>query len=97
MGSPGRLMRNSTARGRGVMALNFSTPERWCPPATAPATHRRRWTIWWLPAGVGAGLAAACAAGVLVGLQLSQPQISEADAVVAAVTEGLGLYADDGA
>lgn len=66
---------------------------------TAAAPQRRVWRNvgWWLPAGMGAGLAAACAAGVLVGLQIPQPQASEADAVLAAVTEGLDLYADEGA
>ena len=65
--------------------------------AGAPQRRERRWGSWWLPAGMGAGLAAACAAGVVVGAQLSEPAISEADAVVAAVTEGLGLYPDEGA
>lgn len=65
--------------------------------AGAPLRRERRWSAWWLPAGMGAGLAAACAAGVVVGMQLAEPALSEADAVVAAVTEGLGLDADEDA
>lgn len=65
--------------------------------AAAPPARARRRAGWWLPAGMGAGLAAACAAGVAVGLHLSGPQLSEADAVVAAVSEGLALYPDEGA
>lgn len=65
--------------------------------AGAPRGRGSRHAPWWLPAGMGAGLAAACAAGVIVGLQLSQPSISEAEAVLAAVSEGLELYSDEGA
>lgn len=65
--------------------------------AGAPSGRRERRPAWWLPAGMGAGLAAACAAGVLVGLQFDESRPSEADAVVAAVSEGLALYPDDGA
>lgn len=59
-----------------------------------------RWMGWLIPAGMGAGLAAACAAGVLVGAQLhgasSQPATSEADALVAVVgDEDLSLYLDE--
>jgi hypothetical protein len=39
--------------------------------ATAPRPRLRRgWGAWLAPAGLGAGLAAACAAGVLLGAQL---------------------------
>ena len=40
--------------------------------AAAPQARARRWTAWLSPAALGAGLAAACVAGVLVGAQLSQ-------------------------
>lgn len=59
---------------------------------------RPRWIGWLVPAGMGAGLAAACAAGILVGIQghrtSSQPATSESDALVAVVGDadlGLGL------
>ncbi|WP_296600105.1 hypothetical protein [Phenylobacterium sp.] len=61
---------------------------------------RPRWAGWLIPGGMGAGLAAACAAGVLVGAQLhgasSQPSASDADALVAVVgDDDLGLYLDE--
>jgi hypothetical protein len=39
--------------------------------ATAPQA-RGRWPVWLSPAALGAGLAAACAAGVIVGVALSE-------------------------
>jgi hypothetical protein len=39
--------------------------------AAAPAAVRRRWPVWLSPAALGAGLAAACAAGVVLGVQVS--------------------------
>ena len=38
----------------------------------APATRRPRWIGWLSPAFLGAGLAAACALGILVGVELSE-------------------------
>ncbi len=72
----------------------------WAPMAVSPALReavvasapapRRRWgpSAWFLRAGVGAGLAAACAAGLVVGVMLSdltQAPASE-DTVSAAVS-----------
>jgi hypothetical protein len=39
--------------------------------AAAPRLRRPLWLAWLSPAALGAGLAAACAAGVVVGVQLS--------------------------
>lgn len=39
--------------------------------ALAPAA-RRRWPVWLSPAALGAGLAAACVAGVVAGVQVSE-------------------------
>jgi hypothetical protein len=40
--------------------------------AGAPRSRRGRWPLWLSPAALGAGLAAACAAGVIVGMGVSQ-------------------------
>ena len=40
--------------------------------AAAPRQRRPRWIGWLSPAALGAGLAAACVAGVMVGVELSQ-------------------------
>jgi len=40
--------------------------------AAAPALRRPRWLGWLSPAALGAGLAAATVAGVIVGVQLSE-------------------------
>jgi len=63
---------------------------------------RARWIGWLLPAGMGAGLAAACAAGVMAGAQLQasppSPAASDADALVAAVgDDDVSLYLDEDA
>ena len=42
--------------------------------ADAPRVRAARWTGWMLPAGMGAGLAAACAAGILAGVQFAAAQ-----------------------
>ena len=47
--------------------------------AAAPRMRRPRWPVWLSPAALGAGLAAACAAGVLVGVEVSH-RTSEAGA-----------------
>jgi hypothetical protein len=68
--------------------------------ASAPQARRgRRWRAWLVPAGMGAGLAAACAAGVVLGGRLAAPPAaSDADAVVAAVSDfDAGLTFDEGA
>jgi len=63
---------------------------------------RPRWIGWLLPAGMGAGLAAACAAGVMAGAQLqtssSMPAASDADALVTATSDDdFSLYLDEDA
>jgi len=63
---------------------------------------RARWVGWLLPAGMGVGLATACAAGVIAGAQLhaasSAPGASDADALVTAVSdEDFSLYLDEDA
>ena len=56
--------------------------------ASAPKPRRaRRWGGWLVPAGMGAGLAAACAAGMVLGAQLAAPTVPEADAIVTAVSD----------
>ncbi|WP_293901562.1 hypothetical protein [Phenylobacterium sp.] len=65
--------------------------------ADAPTPRRAwRWTGWLAPAGLGAGLAAACAAGMILGARLSTPAIPETDSVVTAVTaDDTGAYPDE--
>jgi hypothetical protein len=59
---------------------------------------RARWVGWLLPAGMGAGLAAACAAGMVLGAQLSAAAAAGDDAVVAAMAdEDVGFYLDEDA
>ncbi|MEO8114875.1 MAG: hypothetical protein ABI655_10860 [Phenylobacterium sp.] len=73
---------------------------------TAPASHelvqrivagapraRPRWAAWLVPAGLGAALAGACAAGLIVGVQVSDPAPLSSDAV-AALSGDLDLGAD---
>lgn len=68
--------------------------------ATAPRPQAR-WLGWLAPAGMGVGLATACAAGVLLGAQLQAAapatNASDADALMTAVSEDMGLYLDDDA
>lgn len=61
--------------------------------ASAPA-HRRRWglNVWFLRAGVGAGLAAACAAGLVVGVVLSD--LAQAPAPEDTVSAAISNYDD---
>ena len=55
--------------------------------ATAPQARRGfSWSGWLMPAGLGAGLAAACAAGVLFGAQLER-SATGVDSASAAVAE----------
>lgn len=62
----------------------------------APAP-RRPWRRWFVPAAMGAGLAAATAAGVLVGVQLGAADVAPSgDAMVAgADDEAFNLYLDE--
>lgn len=63
--------------------------------AAAPGPRARAGRLSWLaPMSLGAGLAAACAAGVFVGAQAARTNLDRADAVVAvldptAVGEGV--------
>ena len=60
---------------------------------------RTRWSGWLIPAGMGAGLAAACAAGLVMGAQLAAPSAaSDTEALVTAVSsDDFGLYLDEDA
>ncbi|MEW5685128.1 MAG: hypothetical protein AB1942_09430 [Pseudomonadota bacterium] len=61
---------------------------------------RARWRLWLAPAGMGAGLAAACAAGLVLGVQLGAPQagvIQTGDGVVTAADDEFSLYVDEAA
>lgn len=69
--------------------------------ATAPRP-RARWVGWLLPAGMGVGLATACAAGVILGAQLQAAapvaNASDADTLMTAVSDDdMGLYLDEDA
>lgn len=69
--------------------------------AAAPKP-RPRWVGWLLPAGMGVGLATACAAGVLLGAQLQAlapaGSASDTDALMTAVSdEDMGFYLDEDA
>jgi hypothetical protein len=56
--------------------------------AAAPRPRRvRRWTGWLVPAGMGAGLAAACAAGMVLGARMSERAAPEPDSIVTAVSD----------
>ena len=56
--------------------------------ASAPAAPRRRnWLSWLLPAGAGAALAGATAAGLVMGVQLSQASAVSAEASAQAVAD----------
>ena len=56
----------------------------------------RRWLGWLVPAGMGAGLAAACAAGMVLGAQQAGPAHSEGDAMVTAVSDDVAAaYFDE--
>lgn len=51
--------------------------------ASAPSARpQRRWRSWFLPAGLGAGLAAACAAGVIVGAQAAPAPADSGDSTL---------------
>ena len=58
--------------------------------ATAPAARSRaRWLGWLSPAALGAGLAAACAAGVLVGVDLARHSGSVQELAVSSTLNAL--------
>ncbi len=65
--------------------------------AAAPRPRQvGRWTGWLVPAGLGAGLAAACAAGVVLGVRISTSAAPEGDAVATAVSdEDAAFYFDE--
>lgn len=68
--------------------------------AGAPKPSARSWFRGWLaPAGMGAGLAAACVAGLLVGTRMAVAPVAtdpDAEAFVTAVGEdAFDLYLDD--
>lgn len=68
--------------------------------AGAPEARGRRWITWLLPAGMGAGLAAACAAGVMAGAHLFTGSLpaNDSDAVVSvAGDDDFGLDLEDAA
>jgi len=56
----------------------------------------RLWGGWLLPTGMAAGLAAACAAGVVLGARVGGLP-SDTDSVVTAVSDDFGLYLDEDA
>lgn len=61
--------------------------------ASAPAPRRRRGLrAWFMRAGVGAGLAAACAAGLVVGVMLSD--VTQAPTAEDTVSAALNNYDD---
>ena len=78
------------------------------PPQAAPGLAARiaagaprpraRWAAWLMPAGMGAGLAAACAAGVMMGAELGRPAASDTEALITAVSaDDVSLYLDEDA
>lgn len=62
--------------GALVGAIIAAAPQ----PKTGP-----RWLAWLAPLGMGAGLAAACAAGLMLGVQVTQTTLDRNEAVVAAL------------
>lgn len=59
---------------------------------------RPRWVGWLWPAGMGAGLAAACVAGVLAGAQLAEapaPSMDNEPMMTAVSDEDFSLYLDE--
>lgn len=64
--------------------------------AGAPKPRAPRPFGWLVPAGMGAGLAAACAAGMVLGARLSTPPVQDPDSIVTAVSdEDVGAYFDE--
>ena len=66
--------------------------------AGAPAPRRVGWMAWLLPAGMGAGLAAASFAGFAVGLQITtrnDPTIEVTSTVAALIDDDFGFEADE--
>jgi ferric-dicitrate binding protein FerR (iron transport regulator) len=65
--------------------------------ARAAPAPRRRWPAWLAPAGLGVGLAAACAAGVVLGVQLGAAQPTAGESLMTAADDEFSLYLDEGA
>lgn len=72
--------------------------------SSAPSGRSAPWRAWLAPLGLGAGLAAACAAGVIAGAQLSIRALpsdgpaARADPLVTAVgDDDFSLYIDEAA
>ena len=66
--------------------------------AHAPQRRRRpAWLSWLTPVGLGAGLAAACAAGLIVGVQVSDLPSASAETLAASAGEDadFSLYAQE--
>ncbi|WP_411288258.1 hypothetical protein [Phenylobacterium sp.] len=66
--------------------------------AHAPQRRRRpAWLSWLTPVGLGAGLAAACAAGLIVGVQVSNLPSASAETLAASAGEDaeFSLYAEE--
>lgn len=54
--------------------------------ASAPAPRARRsWREWLAPVGLGAGLATACAVGLIFGVQITKTAIEQREAVILAL------------
>ena len=63
----------------------------------AAAQGVRRRIAWWLPVGLGAGLAAASAAGLLVGVQLSHTVIEDQAVATAIADDDTSVLIDEAA
>jgi hypothetical protein len=90
----------------GAAALDAALDSWRAAPASAAVVERilaaapqpgRRWPVWLSPAALGAGLAAACAAGVVLGVQLSERANASETALtntLAAVSSAFDLGVD---
>lgn len=98
--------RDILARARDLDALLDAGPALSVPAvlvdrivSQAPRPRGPGWIRWLLPVGMGAGLAAACAAGVVVGIHVSTPGLQggdEPDAMVTALSDDdVSLYLDE--
>jgi hypothetical protein len=63
----------------------------------AAAQDVRRRIAWWLPVGLGAGLAAASAAGLIVGVQLSHTVIENQAVATAIADDDASVLIDEAA
>lgn len=103
---PGRIQAVLARAGELDAALAAYAPPRGSAELTertvlgAPNVRPGRWIGWLLPVGMGAGLAAACAAGVMAGLQLSAGpvQATDGDALVSVIgDDDFGFEMEDAA